>query len=131
MSYIEEIEILDKEVNEDEKCLEGLKTDLVSRRKKLEVALSETAEEKAALEESREKQIVKIDSSTVQIYTKVISARAGVAVVSLSGDSCGGCGGHLLFEFPETSAGPHTKSVHRCRDDICRWSDRCGDAQRN
>jgi len=111
LSYIEEIEILDKEVSEDEKFLEELKTDLVSRRKKLEVALSETAEEKAALEESREKQIVKIDSSTVQIYRKVISARAGVAVVSLSGDSCGGCGAALPIQMASEIRAGH---AHRC-----------------
>lgn len=111
LSYIEEKEILDKEVSEDEKFLEELKTDLDSRRKKLEAALSETAEEKAALEESRENQIVKIDSSTVQIYTKVISARSGVAVVSLSGDSCSGCGAALPIQMASEIRAGH---AHRC-----------------
>ena len=111
LSYIEEKEILDKEVSEDEKFLEELKTDLDSRRKKLEAALSETAEEKAALEESREKKIVKIDSSTVQIYTKVISARSGVAVVSLSGDSCSGCGAALPIQMASEIRAGH---AHRC-----------------
>ena len=111
LSYIEEKEILDKEVSEDEKYLEELKTDLDSRRKKLEAALSETAEEKAALEESRENQIVKIDSSTVQIYTKVISARSGVAVVSLSGDSCSGCGAALPIQMASEIRAGH---AHRC-----------------
>ena len=111
LSYIEEKEILDKEVSADEKFLEELKTDLDSRRKKLEAALSETAEEKAALEESRENQIVKIDSSTVQIYTKVISARSGVAVVSLSGDSCSGCGAALPIEMASEIRAGH---AHRC-----------------
>ena len=111
LSYIEEKEILDKEVSEDEKFLEELKTDLGSRRKKLEAALSETAEEKAALEESRENQIVKIDSSTVQIYTKVISARSGVAVVSLSGDSCSGCGAALPIQMASEIRAGH---AHRC-----------------
>lgn len=111
LSYIEEKEILDKEVSADEKFLEELKTDLDSRRKKLEAALSETAEEKAALEESRENQIVKIDSSTVQIYTKVISARSGVAVVSLSGDSCSGCGAALPIQMASEIRAGH---AHRC-----------------
>ena len=111
LSYIEEKEILDKEVSADEKFLEELKTDLDSRRKKLEAALSETAEEKAALEESREKKIVKIDFSTVQIYRKVISARAGVAVVSLSGDSCSGCGAALPIQMASEIRAGH---AHRC-----------------
>ena len=52
-----------------------LKLDLDVRRKKLEAALSETADEKAALENSREKQLSKIDSSTIQIYSKVVELK--------------------------------------------------------
>ena len=54
LSYIEEKEILEKEIRENEKILEELKTDLDSRRKKLETALSETAEEKEALKAAKE-----------------------------------------------------------------------------
>ena len=116
-SYIilsmDEKEILEKNISENENSLEELKTNLGIRRKKLETALSETSEEKAALEKSREKQISKIDSSTIQIYTKVISARSGVAVVSLSGDACGGCGAALPIQMASEirAASAHT---HRC-----------------
>lgn len=110
---MDEKEILEKSINENETSLEDLKTDLGFRRKKLETALSETSEEKAALEKSREEQISKIDSSTIQIYTKVISARSGVAVVSLSGDACGGCGAALPIQMASEirAAAAHT---HRC-----------------
>ena len=110
---MDEKEILEKSMNENETSLEDLKTDLGFRRKKLETALSETSEEKAALEKSREEQISKIDSSTIQIYTKVISARSGVAVVSLSGDACGGCGAALPIQMASEirAAAAHT---HRC-----------------
>ena len=106
-------EILEKSISENETSLEDLKTNLGIRRKKLETALSETSEEKAALEKSREKQISKIDSSTIQIYTKVISARSGVAVVSLSGDACGGCGAALPIQMASEirAAAAYT---HRC-----------------
>jgi len=111
ISYIEEKEILEKNINENESQIEGLKTDLDSRRKKLDDALSDTAEEKEALEKSREKQIEKIDEPTIQIYNKVISARSGTAVVSLSGDSCGGCGAALTLQLAsEIRAG----DIHRC-----------------
>ena len=114
-SYIilsmDEKEILEKNISENETSLEDLKTNLGIRRKKLETALSETSEEKAALEKSREKQISKIDSSTIQIYTKVISARSGIAVVSLSGDSCGGCGAALPIQMASEIRAAHT---HRC-----------------
>ena len=110
---MDEKEILEKSMNENETSLEDLKTDLGFRRKKLETALSETSEEKAALEKSREEQISKIDFSTIQIYTKVISARSGVAVVSLSGDACGGCGAALPIQMASEirAAAAHT---HRC-----------------
>jgi predicted nucleic acid-binding Zn-ribbon protein len=110
---MDEKEILEKSINENETSLEDLKTDLSIRRKKLETALSETSEEKTALEKSREQQISKIDSSTIQIYTKVISARSGVAVVSLSGDACGGCGAALPIQMASEirAAAAHT---HRC-----------------
>ena len=113
ISSMDEKEILEKSISENETSLEDLKTNLGIRRKKLETALSETSEEKAALEKSREKQISKIDSSTIQIYTKVISARSGVAVVSLSGDACGGCGAALPIQMASEirSAAAHT---HRC-----------------
>jgi len=113
ISSMDEKEILEKSINENETSLEGLKTNLGIRRKKLETALSETSEEKAALEKSREQQISKIDFSTIQIYTKVISARSGVAVVSLSGDACGGCGAALPIQMASEirAAAAHT---HRC-----------------
>ena len=111
--FMDEKEILEKSISENETSLEELKINLGIRRKKLETALSETSEEKAALEKSRVKQISKIDSSTIQIYTKVISARSGVAVVSLSGDACGGCGAALPIQMASEirSAAAHT---HRC-----------------
>ena len=111
LAHIEENEELEKSIDENEKLLTELKSDLDVRRKKLEVALSETADEKAALENSREKQISKIDSSIIQIYSKVISARSGVAVVSLSGDSCGGCGAALPIQMASEIRGGKT---HRC-----------------
>jgi|TARA_B110000263_G_scaffold34239_1_gene25937 predicted nucleic acid-binding Zn-ribbon protein len=111
LSYLEEKDILEKEISEDEKILEELKIDLDSRRKKLEAALSETAEEKEALDKSRQKQIVKIEPSDLEIYRKVILARSGLAVVSLSGDSCSGCGAALPIQMAsEIRAG----NAHRC-----------------
>ena len=110
---MDEKEILEKSISENKTSLEELKTNLDIRRKKLETALSETSEEKDALEKSREEQISKIDSSTIQIYKKVISARSGIAVVSLSGDACGGCGAALPIQMASEirAAAAHT---HRC-----------------
>ena len=114
LAHIEENEELEKSIDENEKLLTELKSDLDVRRKKLEKALSETADEKAALENSREKQISKIDSGTIQIYSKVISARSGVAVVPLSGDSCGGCGAALPIQMASEIRGGKTHTCFNC-----------------
>ncbi len=114
LAHIEENEELEKAINENEKLLSELKLDLGVRRKKLEAALEETADEKAALENSREKQISKIDSGTIQIYSKVISARSGIAVVPLSGNSCGGCGAALPIQMASEIRGGKTHTCFNC-----------------
>ena len=112
ISNLEEKETLEKNINENEASLEELKTDLDIRRNKLDEALSETADEKAALEDSRKKQVTEIDDSTMQVYNKVISARSGIAVVPLSGNSCGGCGAALPLQMvSEIRSG----DLHNCQ----------------
>ena len=112
ISNLEEKETLEKNINENEASLEELKTDLDVRRNKLDEALSETADEKAALENSRKKQVTEIDDNTMQVYNKVISARSGIAVVPLSGNSCGGCGAALPLQMAsEIRSG----DLHNCQ----------------
>ena len=112
ISNLEEKETLEKNINKNEASLEELKTDLDVRRNKLDEALSETADEKAALENSRKKQVIEIDDNTMQVYNKVISARSGIAVVPLSGNSCGGCGAALPLQMvSEIRAG----DLHNCQ----------------
>ena len=69
ISNLEQKETLEKNINENEASLEELKTDLDVRRSKLDEALSETADEKAALENSRKKQVTEIDDTTTVSYT--------------------------------------------------------------
>ena len=112
ISNLEEKETLEKNIDENEASLEELKTDLDVRRNKLDEALSETADEKEALENSRKKQVTEIDDNTMQVYNKVISARSGIAVVPLSGNSCGGCGAALPLQMvSEIRAG----DLHNCQ----------------
>ena len=111
LTYIEEKDIIEKQIVDDENLCEELKEDLNNRREKLEKAMSETSEEKEALEKSRSEKVSEIDKNIIQIYTKVISARSGVAVVSLSGDSCGGCGAALP---PQKASEVRSGEPHRC-----------------
>ena len=112
ISNLEEKENLEKSISDNEASLEELKTDLDVRRNKLDEALSQTADEKTALENSRKKQVTEIDDNTMQVYNKVISARSGIAVVPLSGNSCGGCGAALPLQMvSEIRAG----DLHNCQ----------------
>ena len=109
---LEEKENLEKNISDNETSLEELKTDLDVRRNKLDEALLETADEKAALEDSRKKQVTEIDDSTMSVYNKVMSARSGIAVVPLSGNSCGGCGAALPLQMvSEIRSG----DLHNCQ----------------
>ena len=111
ITYLEDKETLEENVKNNESSLEQLKTDLNTRRNKLDDALSETAEEKKMLEHSRQKQVVEIDDKIMLTYNKVISARSGIAVVPLSGGSCGGCGAALPIQrSSEIRAG----DLHNC-----------------
>ena len=111
---MEEKDILEKNITENENQIEGLKADLDIRRKKLDEALSDTAEEKKSLEISRENQVSKIDENTIQIYNKVISARSGIAVVALSGGSCGGCGAALPIQTVSEIRSGKTYTCFNC-----------------
>ena len=112
IANLEEKEILEKNISDNEASLAELKADLDIRRNKLDEALSETADEKAALEDSRKKQVTEIDDTTMLVYNKVISARSGIAVVPLSGNSCGGCGAALPLQMvSEIRSG----DLHNCQ----------------
>ena len=92
--------------------LDSLSENLVIRREKLQSVIAESAEEKLSLEKQRDESIKDIDQSTLSIYSRVIEARGGLAVVKLEGSACGGCGAHIP---PQTVSEVRAKSnVHTC-----------------
>ena len=89
--------------------------DLSSRKGKLENAISVSADEKLSLENQRSKQINSIEPTILSTYEKILAARGGLAVVNLSGTSCGGCGASIPMQIvAEIRAKVKT---HRC--DVC------------
>tara|TARA_B100000945_G_C20423404_1_gene619179 strand:+ start:2313 stop:3053 length:741 start_codon:yes stop_codon:yes gene_type:complete len=115
ISHLEEKENLTSSIEKMTGELETLETDLSLRRKKLENAISESAEEKLSLEKNRKEQIEKIDPKYLNEYNRVLIARDGLAVVSISGNACGGCGAYLPPQLvSEIRAEIH---LHRC--DVC------------
>jgi hypothetical protein len=92
LEFEEEKESLTSDIKEKEENLESLSNDLSDRRIKLEALMDESAENKSALEKEREKKLVNIDESILNRYTRISTAREGLAVVNLDGSACAGCG---------------------------------------
>ena len=100
----EEKEILQNDLQEKEDNLESLSEDLKTRRGRLEDLIAESADKKSELEKEREKKSINIDPSVLGRYVRISDARDGLAVVTIDGNSCSGCG----FVVP-----PQTLSVIR------------------
>lgn len=92
LEFEEEKESLTGDIKEKEENLESLSKDLSDRRVKLEALMEESAENKSELEKEREKKLVNIDESILNRYSRISTAREGLAVVNLDGSACAGCG---------------------------------------
>tara|TARA_A100001011_G_scaffold7665_1_gene8767 strand:- start:2639 stop:3373 length:735 start_codon:yes stop_codon:yes gene_type:complete len=111
LEMMEEKESLDSQTSEMQTQLENLTSDLVVRRKKLNNAISESADEKSILDKKRTNHVNEVDEKTFLEYEKVLNARDGLAVVSLSGYSCGGCGAQIPMQ---TVVEIRSGTIHRC-----------------
>lgn len=80
LEFEEEKESLTGDIKEKEENLESLSKDLSDRRVKLEALMDESAENKSELEKEREKKLVNIDESILNRYTRISTAREGLAV---------------------------------------------------
>ena len=95
LELLEEEDQLAEQVKSQEQSLESLSKDLSSKRVELEQALAASSSEKKDLESLREKTTKGLRASVLARYNRILSARNGLAVVSLEGRSCGGCGAAL------------------------------------
>ena len=84
IGFLEEKETLTESVESMKSELGDLSKNLMVRRDKLEIAISQSAEEKSSLEQQRTEQINGIDLNIVSVYDRVMKARDGLAVVHLS-----------------------------------------------
>ena len=95
LELLEEKDQLSEQVKSQEQSLESLRKDLSSKRVNLEQALAASSSEKKDLESRREETAKDLSASVLARYNRILSARNGLAVVSLEGRSCGGCGAAL------------------------------------
>ena len=111
----EEKETLHSDLKEKEENLEFLSEDLRIRRGRLENLISESADKKSELEKEREKKSIHIDPSVLSRYVRVSDARDGLAVVTIDGNSCSGCG----FVVPPQTVSVIRKKTVLYNCDVC------------
>jgi len=95
LELLEEKDQLGEQVKSQEQSLESLSIELSSKQVNLEQALAASSSEKKDLESRREETAKDLSASVLARYNRILSARNGLAVVSLEGRSCGGCGAAL------------------------------------
>tara|TARA_B100000378_G_scaffold146411_1_gene118258 strand:- start:2436 stop:3143 length:708 start_codon:yes stop_codon:yes gene_type:complete len=95
LELLEEKDQLSEQVKSQEQSLESLRKDLSSKRVNLDQALAASSSEKKDLESRREETAKDLSASVLARYNRILSARNGLAVISLEGRSCGGCGAAL------------------------------------
>lgn len=95
LELLEEKDQLAEQVKSQEQSLESLSKELSSKQVNLEQALAASSSEKKDLESRREETAKDLSASVLARYNRILSARNGLAVVSLEGRSCGGCGAAL------------------------------------
>ena len=113
--FLGEKDELKNNIENEEIQLKSLADELVNRKKKLKTMLSKSADEKSVLEQKRQEKVQQIDSNTIALYNQVSGARDGLAVIHLSGNSCGGCGAAITMQTISEIRSNNT--IYRC--DIC------------
>ena len=111
----EEKETLHSDLKEKEENLEFLSEDLRIRRGRLENLIAESADKKSELEKEREEKSIHIDPSVLSRYVRVSDARDGLAVVTIDGNSCSGCG----FVVPPQTVSVIRKKTLLYNCDVC------------
>ena len=113
--FLGEKDELKNNIENEEIQLKSFADELVNRKKKLKTMLSKSADEKSVLEQKRQEKVQQIDSNTIALYNQVSGARDGLAVIHLSGNSCGGCGAAITMQT--ISEIRSNNIIYRC--DIC------------
>lgn len=71
--------------------IETLKSELKEKNEELSSVNREHEEEEFKLQHQREKFVVRIQKSDLQMYERIRKAKGGLAVVAVKRNSCGGC----------------------------------------
>ncbi|MFL2511039.1 MAG: zinc ribbon domain-containing protein [Candidatus Neomarinimicrobiota bacterium] len=88
-------ESLLKEIEEDRASLDGIITQLKSKKDDLNAKMEEVSEENNALKIERENIAKDIDDDTKDKYSQIYKARKGLVVAEILDNNCEGCGAYI------------------------------------
>jgi predicted nucleic acid-binding Zn-ribbon protein len=116
---LEQLEGKASMAKEDSKALgpeiEQMQAELKEKCDELAILNKENEEEELKLRHEREKLVARIQKSDLQMYERIRKAKAGLAVVAVKRNSCGGCYNRIppqrVLELRKNS---HITSCERC-----------------
>ena len=88
-------ENLSKEIDEDKASLDGIISELKSKKDNLNVKMEEVSEENNALKVERDDIAKHIDGDTLEKYSQIYEARKGLVVAEILDSNCEGCGAYI------------------------------------
>jgi predicted nucleic acid-binding Zn-ribbon protein len=88
-------ENLSKEIDEDKASLDGIISELKSKKDDLNAKMEEVSEENSALKVEREGITKDIDDDTIAKYSQIYEARKGLVVAEILDNNCEGCGAYI------------------------------------
>ena len=91
MGVLYRIDEVTRSVAEQERRFTNHEAEYRQRRSVTESALSQIQKERASLTGSREAHVRGMDPDLVQMYTRLLRIRGGLAVVAVENGSCCGC----------------------------------------
>ena len=88
-------ENLSKEIDEDKASLDGIITELKSKKDDLNIKMEEVSEENNALKIERDNIAKDISEDIMETYMQIYNAREGVACSEILDNNCEGCGAYI------------------------------------
>ena len=88
-------EELSKEIEEDKSSLDGIISELNTKKDALNTKMQEVSEEQNALKSERSGIVKDIAEDTLEKYTQIYQARKGVACAEILDNNCEGCGAYI------------------------------------
>ncbi len=114
LGVLERIEEVARSVAEQERRFTHCEAEHRQKRSVKESALATLEEERASLAHSREAHVQGIESDLLQMYTKLLRSRGGLAVVPVENGSCCGC--HVNLTPQHSNEVSRNEKILTCRN---------------